>query len=873
MALTINTNIMALNTQNQLNKSSSMMQTAMERLSSGLRINSAKDDAAGLAIADRFNTQIRGLNQAVRNANDGISLAQTAEGAMGEMTNILQRMRELAVQSINDTNTASDRLALQNEVDQLYSELDRIAGTTQFNGQNILDGTLRSTTFQVGANAGQTLDVSLESVTTQKLGLNGFSALGELNTGRVNSAGLDFTNGGDNFEIAAGDILINGESAFAATFDNGEANTNLAAGLEAAIDANSAVTGVSAEAYNTVSSLALADDGTVYSAAINSVDVQAGSAEEFVDLVNRDVAGVTAVLNSDNSITISNDTGNDITLANNSATSTNNLGIQNGTYAGYLSLTSTDGSAITVAANTDASGTIADVQALGLNASNGSGELTGAVVSDNALTEAMDIEINGVQIGATDGISAADKAAAINAVESETGVEATAYNEVTVDLDITAIVTGDVITINGTEISLTGDESTEDVVASIAASSLNGVTATSNVDGQLILQSEAGLDITVGGSQNVIDAVTDIQGTSITLSTTGETTGVYTMSLGYSVPAYASTFTIDGANEITVAAGATASTVAALIDAVSGYSASASDSGQIVVSKDDGTDFSLEFTGGRSDPLNLSTPAVTALGAIDNTNTADNDTLDITIDGTEYSFALEGGANAYDLSTSEIVGLINADSNITSAGVFAQLNAGDIELVNNNPTAVVTVDITGTTTFVNVPAAATDATVTAATATAGTGTASVSTIFEADSAAKGRLSLSSNEGADILVAGSDVDELGLVTQGGSTDVVGSGLDITNAANATVALGRIDDALTTINEARSALGAVQNRFESTISNLSNVSQNLTAARGRIIDADFASETTMLSKAQILQQAGTAMLAQANASQQSVLSLLG
>ena len=141
MPQVINTNIMSLNSQRNLNNSQEALQVSLQRLSSGLRINSAKDDAAGLAISERFTSQIRGLNQAVRNANDGISLAQTAEGALAEAGNILQRIRELAVQSANATNSASDRQALQSEVGQLVSELDRISTATEFNGQKLLDGT------------------------------------------------------------------------------------------------------------------------------------------------------------------------------------------------------------------------------------------------------------------------------------------------------------------------------------------------------------------------------------------------------------------------------------------------------------------------------------------------------------------------------------------------------------------------------------------------------------------------------------------------------------------------------------------------------------------------------------------------------------
>ncbi len=170
MALTINTNVASLNAQRNLSRSQGDLSRSMERLSSGLRINSAKDDAAGLAISDRMTAQIRGLNQASRNANDGISLAQTAEGAMQESTNILQRMRELAVQAANATNSAADRSALQAEVNQLKTEMNRIAQSTTFNGLHILDGSFVSQQFQVGPNANETIGVSIKSMAADDLG-------------------------------------------------------------------------------------------------------------------------------------------------------------------------------------------------------------------------------------------------------------------------------------------------------------------------------------------------------------------------------------------------------------------------------------------------------------------------------------------------------------------------------------------------------------------------------------------------------------------------------------------------------------------------------------------------------------------------------
>jgi flagellin len=170
MAQVINTNISSLNAQRNLNTSQSTLATSLQRLSSGLRINSAKDDAAGLAIADRMTSQVRGLNQAVRNANDGVSLAQTAEGALQETGNILQRMRELAIQSSNATNSATDRRALQSETNQLQAELNRISSTTNFNGLKLLDGSFTTQSFQVGANARETISVSVAGASGEILG-------------------------------------------------------------------------------------------------------------------------------------------------------------------------------------------------------------------------------------------------------------------------------------------------------------------------------------------------------------------------------------------------------------------------------------------------------------------------------------------------------------------------------------------------------------------------------------------------------------------------------------------------------------------------------------------------------------------------------
>lgn len=235
MAQTINTNVSSLNAQRNLNMSQSSLATSLQRLSTGLRINSAKDDAAGLAISERFTSQIRGLTQAARNANDGISLAQTAEGALSQVGDNLQRMRELSVQSANATNSASDRAALQQEVSQLAAEIDRVATQTQFNGLNLLDGSFTNQQFQVGANSNQTISIaSIANARTSALG-QGYG----VTTGNssLTSAGAGVT--------AAGQFSINGTDVFTAS--GGAAITSDAKAMASAINASN-ISGVTATA-------------------------------------------------------------------------------------------------------------------------------------------------------------------------------------------------------------------------------------------------------------------------------------------------------------------------------------------------------------------------------------------------------------------------------------------------------------------------------------------------------------------------------------------------------------------------------------------------------------------------------------------------
>jgi len=301
MGTVINTNIMSLNAQRNLGSSQGQLATSLERLSSGLRINSARDDAAGLAISERFTAQINGQNQAVRNANDGISFSQTAEGALDEVSNLLQRVRELAVQSANDTNSASDRRALNEEVQQAISEVQRIATSTQFNDQNVLDGSLDDLVFQVGANRGQTISVSGVDARSSELGArigdgsaisqDAFDALtldGDslaINGEEIDLSGVDSIGGviteinnafaDTDVQAARAEQAVTGDLEFSTTGtgETGEVTINNVAidinsdtsrdDLVEAINAESAATGVTAEAGEGAEDIVLTSNGDI----------------------------------------------------------------------------------------------------------------------------------------------------------------------------------------------------------------------------------------------------------------------------------------------------------------------------------------------------------------------------------------------------------------------------------------------------------------------------------------------------------------------------------------------------------------------------------------------------------------------------------
>jgi len=333
MAEVINTNVASLNAQRNLSTSQASLATSLQRLSSGLRINSAKDDAAGLAISERFTSQINGDTQAARNANDGISLAQTAEGGLATSSDLLQRIRTLAVQSANGSNSDSDRKSIQNEVSSLTSELNRVANTTQFNGQNVLDGSLTSTQFQVGANANQTISIGIASAKSTDMGNNTLESDDTLATG---SSQVGATAGANNvvaqtLTISSGagvstsvDVAANASAATVAASVNSYSTTS---GVTATATSNATISGISA---GSVQFALKGQNGTAVT--ISAAVPTGGSLSALAQAVNAQTsttnitASVSLAADGTSELKLSDNQGDDISVANMGTSADTGLG-------------------------------------------------------------------------------------------------------------------------------------------------------------------------------------------------------------------------------------------------------------------------------------------------------------------------------------------------------------------------------------------------------------------------------------------------------------------------------------------------------------------------------------------------------------------
>ena len=338
MPLSINTNSGSLNSLNALTRNQGLLTKAFQRLSSGLRINSAADDAAGLAISSRFTSQVRGLTQAIRNASDGVSLTQTADSALGNSQESLQRIRELSVQAANGTLTDSDRQSIQDEVSQLQDELTRIGDTTTFNGKKILDGSGGNTAFQVGANANETVSTPSVDVRAGSVG-----RAAQATGGAISASGLQ------NGELNINNVAIRGTTTQDDTKSSTQ-KTGSAISVAAAINDSTAKTGVKAVANATEVAGNSVQSGTldtnnqlqINGVAITSVDVNSGDAQNnLADAINAatDQTGVTAERNANGGISLTAQDGRNIDVQT-TGNAANITGLANGTTTGTVTLTS-----------------------------------------------------------------------------------------------------------------------------------------------------------------------------------------------------------------------------------------------------------------------------------------------------------------------------------------------------------------------------------------------------------------------------------------------------------------------------------------------------------------------------------------------------
>jgi len=458
MPLIINTNVASLNSQRQLMNSGNALDKATERLSSGQRINSAKDDAAGLAISNRMTSQIRGLDQAIRNANDGVSLVQTAEGALQEVTNMLQRIRELSIQSANGIYNDDDRKTLDAEVQQLKQEMDRISETTSFNGQKLLDGTLGKTFLQVGSQANETMDVSIGSFNTYAMGGSSGDIVGEPS----NLAALVALTAGD---LVVNDTAINQILPTPTRLNDALASINAdlkGKGAEVTslvqVTATTAGSGVLRSPGESLQLTML--DGNGLSQTYTITDTS--SMKDLVDKINSETA-IEATVNSSGKLILTSPGATSIAVVETALT---------GNPTGLLTATTTDFSLVFNDTSADrlgvqielgaTAGADARVRALGVDVNDANGNLVGAVVTGvtPAVVQEGDLVINGIEIGkitggAADTDTVAEAIRVINLSSDKTGV--VAFASTTTQIALRAA--------NGEEISIKyGDTATNVLV-------------------------------------------------------------------------------------------------------------------------------------------------------------------------------------------------------------------------------------------------------------------------------------------------------------------------------------------------------------------------------------------------------------------------
>ena len=485
-----------------------------ERLSSGKRINRASDDPGSISSISRLNAQLLSLGKAISNGAEGKTLTQIADGGLSSINNLLARVRELAIQGGSSTLTTADRNTLQVEIDAYLTEIDSLTKLIKFNTTKLLDGSTDNVSFLVGENKDDNISITLVKSDSSALGLSGASGVKEFTSGRVTSFNYSSN-------LAASDIKINGQNALAATLTSDlTSGNNTATALVTAINANSNNHGATATGFNKLTSaaknsLSMSNTFTINT---NVISTQT-SLDNLVTEINQEAGGVTATLNSDNTITLSNTTGNDIVIGGNAPT---DAGFTAGTYLGFIKLENVDGTFVKIEAMTkdngyaSNSGNIDDLARFGFNEVDSSTVIRSDLVSTNALTNSHDIKINDIAIGASDSASAAAKAIAINAVSSSTNVTASGHNLVTLDLNFSeASSAASNININGNAINFSSVTNETETITAINNASIGDIVASANSSGEVQLVSASGADIVIthGGTAGVFfDGHTDATG-------------------------------------------------------------------------------------------------------------------------------------------------------------------------------------------------------------------------------------------------------------------------------------------------------------------------------------------------------------------------
>lgn len=850
MSLGVNTNISSLTAQRALSTADRELATSMERLSTGKRINTASDDAAGMAVATRLTSQINGLNTAVKNANSAIALTQTIDGALDEVTEMLQRARELSVQSASSTVSATDRSFIQDEITQLMAEIDRIASSTQYNGQKVLDGTFSGNKIQIGANGGENLTISVDNAAASAIG--NYVVTGDV----IKEQGS--TSGNTNITDAADDIVITGTSAATIDVAAGDSAKQVAAKINAA----TASTGVSAEAKTqalvytdmaAAQTFTLKINGTdTASFSISASDVSAG-----VTAINNiaSTTGVTAEATSANRIKLTSADGSDIRVENESTDT--DLRAKNLKF---------DGAEITAIAEhgvkKDSAVLAVSTAHVFVNDSTGVETSFTTGSGDNTATE-FETLIN-TALSATSGTSA---------VRETTSTAATLG---TGDYFLSHTSTGNVYKITVSTATVAGWQ-TAVSSAKYEGGSYHGesvdLSASAADKGALITVYNAGaagssgmVGIQGGRHFGDFEIYSDSALATNIANGSRSVTGIEATGVGV----YADDATINDTDvidaEIRAAAAHTNTT-----DVAGSFTPTAGDgAARVGVILQEAT--------------NTNDPTITAVSFTVVGTNRDGNTLRETVDVSGLTESLTGGASAYsavdsyftknefatvtavnavtvtgtnwtDTTDLVTIGFLDKGTSFTYVGAREM---GDFDIKSSGSTVINTDTQTGD--------LDTSDTAFAASSTSNNDTLTFQGGVQLTSGNSFSVTQSSTEG------GTAATNDNYLTSATSALSAVSSVSVTTQAGAESALKTIDGAIEKVATIRSSLGAIENRLGHTVDNLMNVSENSQAARASLTDADFSVESANLAKAQVLLQAGTAMLAQANAAPQMVLQLL-